>query len=236
MRHIPRLYLNCKLSEGAVVTISVAQMHHAANVLRLKVGDTIKVFNEEFGEWNCEISDIKKRTVACISLFKECKSDKDGAILACSLINPNRMSILLEKVTELGVSEIIPIISQYTQYRKFNHEKAMQIIIGACEQSGRITLPKLANIVKLDDFLEKYPYDCKMIVGDENFSGDLSLNIMKQKRIFLVGPEGGFSESEREMFDKYKFIEKVFLGNDILRSETAAIAFVASHMLLKSFQ
>lgn len=225
MKHIPRFYIDCELTEGSAVVMSRAQMHHAANVLRLKVGDTVRIFNEKCGEWNCKISDIKKCEVICISLFKETRIE-NGSILACCLINPNRMWIMMEKVTELGVSEIVPIISQYTQHQNFNHEKARQIIIGACEQSGRMTAPKLADVVKLNNFLEKYPYDSKLIVGDESFSGKKT-DLNPDRCAFLVGPEGGFSESERKSFDQYNFIEKVSLGNNILRSETAAIAFVA---------
>jgi 16S rRNA (uracil1498-N3)-methyltransferase len=224
--------MDCELDEGSEVLIGSAQMHHAANVLRLKVGAIVRIFNEKYGEWNCEISDIKKCTVICVSLFRKQRIE-DGAILACCLINPNRMSIMLEKVTELGVSEIVPIISQYTQQRKFNYDKARQIIIGACEQSGRMTIPKLQKVVKLEEFLEKYSYDCKLIVGDESFSGKQRncKDITAGKCAFLVGPEGGFSESERNLFDQYSFIEKISLGNNILRSETAAIAFAAAYCL-----
>ncbi len=225
MKHIPRFYIDCELTEGAAVVMSHAQMHHAANVLRLKAEDTVRIFNEKHGEWHCKISDIKKCAVICVSLFKETRIEH-GPILACCLINPNRMWIMLEKVTELGVSEIVPIISQYTQHRNFNHEKARQIIIGACEQSGRMTVPTLADVVKVDNFLEKYPYDCKLILGDESFSGK-KIDLNPGRCAFLVGPEGGFSESERKSFDQYNFIEKISLGNNILRSETAAIAFAA---------
>ena len=233
MRHVPRFYVNCELKEDGPVVLTAAQMHHAANVLRLKIGDTVRVFNEKSGEWHCEIYDVKKCSLGCVSLFKERRTDEDGPILACCLINPNRMPILLEKVTELGVSEIIPVISQYTQYKHFNYDKTMQTIIGACEQSGRISVPKLANIVKLEDFLEKYPYDCKLLIADEGFSEKKSgkNTIPKEKCAFFVGPEGGFSDSERDLFNKYDFIERISLGNNILRSETAAIALAAMALL-----
>ena len=225
-KHIPRFYVDCDLNEGAIIKIDNTQMHHAANVLRLKTGDIVRVFNELFGEWNCEISDVKKCHLRCVSLFRERRAGENGSVLAFCLINPHRMSILLEKVTELGVSEIVPVISQYTQHRSFNREKATQIIIGACEQSGRITIPKLANVVKLDHFLENYQYGCKLLVGDESFSRKKT-NIISDKCAFLVGPEGGFSEEERNLLDKYDFVERISLGKNILRAETAAIALVA---------
>ena len=141
------------------------------------------------------------------------------------------MSILLEKITEIGVTEIIPIISQYTQQRKFNKEKAEQILIGASEQSGRLDVPKLHEVQVLEDFLNKYSYECKLIVADEDIKADKN-NILSiqhsHKYAFLVGPEGGFSAVERELFKKYDFVESISLGKNILRSETAAIVLASA--------
>jgi 16S rRNA (uracil1498-N3)-methyltransferase len=228
MKHIPRLYVNAELQKEIDVFINDAQLHHVANVLRFKEGDIIRIFNETFGEWNCEIVDLKKQRVKCLSLFKEPETDDEiGPVLAISLINQNRMSILLEKVTELGVSEIVTVISKYTQYRTFNKEKYKRIIKGACEQSARTSIPKLTDPVKLSDFLENYNFDCKLVVADEYTSVKKSQSLFSKKCVLLVGPEGGFSDEERFLFDQYPFIEKISLGNNILRSETAAIALVS---------
>jgi 16S rRNA (uracil1498-N3)-methyltransferase len=231
MKHIPRFFVKCKLQEECIISLDKSQMHHAANVLRLKVGDGVVAFNEACGEWNCVIISLKKCELKCLELLRmDDGMGKNVHILACSPINPSRMSILLEKVTELGVSEIVPVISQYTQYRKFSHQKAEQIIIGACEQSSRISLPKLAMPVKLEEFLGNYSYNCRLIVCDEK-STDVpsfsTLNFINDKCVFLVGPEGGFSNHERILFDKYNFVTKISLGKNILRSETAAIAMAS---------
>ena len=234
-RHIPRFYFKednySRIVEGSCAKISQAQMHHAVNVLRLRVGDTVKIFNENIGEWKCTIQYIKKCVLMCNSReIPPCNAPKIEIVAAFSLINPARMSILLEKITEIGVTEIIPIISQYTQQKKFNKEKAEQILIGASEQSGRLDIPKLREVEVLEDFLSKYNYGCKLIVADENLKmNENILNIQhSHKYVFLVGPEGGFSDSERGLFEKYDFIERISLGNNILRSETAAIVLAST--------
>ena len=234
-RHIPRFYFkeeDARVVEGEFVKIAQAQMHHAANVLRLGVGDTVKIFNKKIGEWECAIHDVKKCLLKCTNQkIPLCNEAQTEIIAAFSLINPARMSILLEKITEIGVTEIIPIISQYTQQRKFNKEKAQQILIGASEQSGRLDVPKLHEVQVLEDFLNKYSYECKLVVADENLKTDKNSVLSMQhsyKYAFLVGPEGGFSAVERELFKKYDFVESISLGKNILRSETAAIVLASA--------
>ena len=233
--HIPRFYLkeeDVEAAEGDIIKINQAQMHHAANVLRLGVGDTVKIFNKKIGEWECAIHDVKKCLLKCTNQkIPLCNEAQTEIIAAFSLINPARMSILLEKITEIGVTEIIPIISQYTQQRKFNKEKAQQILIGASEQSGRLDVPKLHEVQVLEDFLNKYSYECKLIVADENLKADKNSVLSIQhsyKYAFLIGPEGGFSDVERTLFKKYNFVESISLGKNILRSETAAIVLASA--------
>lgn len=233
-RHIPRFYLKeeARVAKDEFVKIDQAQMHHAANVLRLGVGDTVKIFNKKIGEWECAIHDVKKCLLKCTNQkIPPCNENRIEIIAAFSLINPVRMSILLEKITEIGVTEIIPIISQYTQQRKFNKDKAKQILIGASEQSGRLDVPKLHEVQVLEDFLNKYSYECKLIVADEDIKADKN-NILSiqhsHKHVFLVGPEGGFSAVERELFKKYDFVGSISLGKNILRSETAAIVLASA--------
>lgn len=281
-RHIPRFYLKHDINEqifhiGSLLKISPDQMHHATKVLRLKVGDDVRVFNGNIGEWNCEICDIKMCTVRCVeqirpadqewsspiesapqttSLINPGGRNKRRLTIAFSLINPVRMSFLIEKTTELGVAELIPVISQYTQQRKFNRSKGELVAIGACEQSGRLEPPNIRDAVTLEAFLKEFCKNSgknldnsgasignlarKLFVADEALKDQSSTNIdltlpaalavAGKFPVFLIGPEGGFSDNERDLFDKYG-VHIISLGPDILRSETAAVAIASASAL-----
>lgn len=232
MKHIPRFYINAELYENSVVTASESQFHHAINVLRKNVGDEVKIFNEIYGEWIGEISNIKKLQIRCKKQIKQSKKNDKEVIVAFPMINPNRMSFLLEKITELGVTKIILLTSQYAQGRNFNLERLQNIIIGACEQCGRLYIPKIFPPISLQNFLSENHK--KIILLDEVYdekSKRLS-DLVEKKCIFLIGPEGGFSDSERKLFSKYNFIEKISLGENILRTETAVIVCVAFQTML----
>lgn len=237
-KHIPRFYLRDEqeAEEEVILQISVDQMHHAARVLRLKVEDEVWIFNEYIGEWSCKINDVKKCLVKCIKQIRSARAEKPKKLftIAFSLINPSRMSFLIEKITELGVNEIIPVISQYTQKKRFNRKKAEQVAIEACEQTGRVKPPKLCEVMTLEAFLLDFVKEVesnggsrKLFVADE-ICRDCSTTtpfLAVKDPAFLVGPEGGFSDAERDLFDKYSnHIQRISLGPNILRSETAAIA------------
>ena len=226
MRHIPRFYVTASLKDGAEITLDAEQMHHAHVVLRMDIEDTVRVFNARDGEWNCRISNPKKNTVECCNQEKEQREER-GTSIVCPLINPNKFSILLEKVTELGITNIFPIITQYTQYKDFNRRKVEQIIIHACEQSGRLTLPKLHDAAKLSDFLRNYKGEGKILIGDERLGSAELRDVIEERDIFLIGPEGGFSDEEFELFKQCDSVRLFSFGKNILRSETSAIAFVS---------
>ncbi|MDR0968462.1 MAG: 16S rRNA (uracil(1498)-N(3))-methyltransferase [Holosporaceae bacterium] len=227
MKHIPRFYVETELTTGRETRLSPDQAHHAVGALRLSVGSVVRAFNARFGEWNCEIIDAKKGLIKCVSLFRKAAVEKKGPTIACSLINPKRFDLLLEKGTELGVAEIIPIISDYTQYRNMNVQKAKQKITQACEQCGRLDIPILQNPLSLRNFLVNYENNCTVLVGDERFLGDKLEDVIEENCVFLVGPEGGFSDEEHNLFDAYKNVIKFSVGKNILKSETAAIVFIS---------
>ncbi|MDR3179280.1 MAG: 16S rRNA (uracil(1498)-N(3))-methyltransferase [Holosporaceae bacterium] len=233
MKHIARFYALHKLSAHAEVSLDNRQMHHAIHVLRLKKNDDVIMFNEHSGEWHCQIIDEKKTSVKCISILRNAMAEK-GPVLAISLINPVKMSLLLEKTTELGVTKIIPVISQYTQYKNFNLKKAENIVIGASEQSRRMTIPQICAPLDLQKFLNTYPFNFPLLVGDETRAGIALKDAVSSEIAFLVGPEGGFSTAEFKMMEKYDFIKKITIGKNILRSETAAIAAMAVWNVLEA--
>ncbi|MDR2646328.1 MAG: 16S rRNA (uracil(1498)-N(3))-methyltransferase [Holosporaceae bacterium] len=226
MKHVPRFYTAAELCDGGKVSLLPDQLRHATAVLRLSVGDMVRVFNSPWGEWICEIIDAQRGALKCISMLKKCFNET-GPAVACTLINPKRFDFFLEKVTELGVSEIIPIVSQRSNYKNINLRKAEQKIIQACEQSQRLSIPTLREVMKLKDFLPKYSSNYRILVGDEKFSKLKLSDVIREKCVFLVGPEGGFTDEEYKLFSIYKDLHKFTIGSTILRSETAAISFVS---------
>lgn len=231
MKHIPRFFIDHEIAAGFDLFLSPAQMFHATKVLRLKEGDNIKIFNAVAGEWKCSIKNIKKNTITPLELVRK-PQDEPGPSIACALINPNRFSIMVEKIAELGVQNIYPIISDYTQYKSFNKQKVSQIIVQACEQSKRLTIPKIHEINKLKEFLDKFSNDQEIFVGLEIENTTRMIHCLNKKALFLVGPEGGFSSDEIKLFESRVAIKTFHFGHNILRSETAAIAFVSSWVAL----
>ena len=227
VKHIPRFFVRDQIFSNKEIFLSSDQMHHASNVLRLKENDKIYIFNELSGEWLCLIKNIKKNSVIPVNqerVFKE----EPGPSIACALINPNKFAILLEKVTELGVKEIHPITTEFTQYKSFNEKKFEKIVQQACEQSKRISIPKIYETKPLKKFLDTFDSTQKLLVGIEKENTTRSGHCLSQKCAFLVGPEGGFSDKEIDMFSGYDFVVPFHFGQNILRSETAAIAFIAA--------
>lgn len=231
MKHVPRFFIDSKIAANVDQFLSSSQMFHATKVLRLSEGDNINIFNSTSGEWKCFITNIKKNTVTPLELIRE-PQDEPGPSIACALINPNRFSIMIEKITELGVQNIYPIISDYTQYKNFNKQKVKQIVIQACEQSKRLTIPKIHEITKLGEFLDKFSNEWGVFVGVEIENTTRMIHCLDKKAVFLVGPEGGFSNDELELFESRVGVNAFHFGRNILRSETAAIAFVSSWIAL----
>ena len=226
MKHIPRFFVENEIVCGAEASISPEQMFHANKVLRLKENDNVRIFNNISGEWECSIKSVKKNLVVPLKLLREPR-DEPGPSIACALINPNKFSIMIEKITELGVQNIYPIITDYTQYKTFNKQKVRQIIIQACEQSRRLTVPKIYEAVKLEDFLGNLSENQKILVGIEKENVTKMSHCVEKDTTFVVGPEGGFSDREIEQFSGAAVVNLAYFGRNILRSETAAIAFIS---------
>ena len=226
MKHIPRFFIAGEVSSGFDKQLSPEQMFHATKVLRLKEGEKVRIFNNISGEWECLIKNIKKNIVTPLELIQKPR-EEPGPSIACAIINPNKFSIMIEKITELGVKDIYPIISDYTQYKTFNKQKIEQIIIQACEQSRRLTIPKIHEITRLREFLGNFSKNQRILVGVEKENTTRMMQCLDKNAVFLVGPEGGFSEEEIGLFSRDTAVTSFRFGQNILRSETAAIAFIS---------
>lgn len=222
MKHIPRIYTSSLLDSDLSIALDQQSEHHLSNVMRIKDGEIIHLFNEKSGEWMAKCIKTKKASqYMCLSKVKD-YVHTDGFEIVFAIVHPQKTHLILEKCTELGCAAFYPIVTQYTQHREFNVEKAKRTVINAVEQCGRIDIPAINNALSLERFLAEWN-NCKTIlVGD---LCDQSINDLGDFHCFMVGPEGGFSEKERKMLERCHVIKRAQICKNILRTETAAIAF-----------
>ena len=220
-----RLFFSESLSINLSSKLNKAQSHYLTKVMRIKPGETFLLFNEE-GEWRAKIKEISKGEVLFLVQKKIREENKKYDIwLAFSPIKSNYFNFMIQKATELGVKKFIPVISDRTIVRKVNIDRLEKVIIEASEQSNRLIVPKFEKAITLQKFLldnEKL----NIIFGDLNTrNNNLNLNKINNKPIcILIGPEGDFSEKEKQQILKLKNLQSIKLNNNILRTETAALS------------
>ncbi len=208
------------------------EFHHLFRVLRHKKGDKILVFDGNGNEYICEIIDILHNK-AVIKRFEkvENREYKFNIAIAQALIKKEKFEIFLEKVVEIGVKEIYPFISEYSVVRiEGKKERWQKIILSACKQSHRQIIPKIYQVMKLENIIEiSKNYELRLF-GSLNSKRSILKFGNFSSALVLVGPEGGFSEKEEKLLIDNGFLD-FNLGNFILRSETASIISVASLIL-----
>ena len=224
-----RLYFPNNIVENSTSLLSKEHTHYVANVMRMKRGSNINFFNKE-GEWLSEIIFLDKDRVEIKFLNKIKESSKLSNIeLAICLVKKNPMEVILQKATELGVGRIIPIISERTEVKQLNYERAQKVVIESTEQSNQLNPPKISKVVKLKDFLEKLDNESKFLFADVNSKKNLQKKDVEgdSLKTILIGPEGDFSPSERELILAKANTTSFSLSNNILRSDTAVISAIS---------
>ena len=221
-----RLYYPNSIVENTTSLLSKEHTHYLANVMRSKRGSNINFFNKE-GEWISEIVFLEKDRVEVKFLNRVKESIKSSNIeLAICLVKKNPMEIILQKATELGVAKITPIISERTEVKELNLERANKIVIEATEQSNQLRPPEISKIIKLKDFLDNLNDANKLFFADINCKEKLKKEDIKDDalKVLLVGPEGDFSPAERKMILENNNTISFSLSKNILRTETATIS------------
>ena len=226
-----RLYFSKELKANLLSTLSKEQSHYIKNVMRLKPGDIISLFNATNGEWDAQIlNHAKESTEFKVEKLTKNKKLENDLWLAFSPIKKNPLDMMIQKTTELGIQKFIPILAERTIVKEINIERVKKIIIEASEQSNRISVPKIENLESLKNFLNQFPKNGCLIFCDIN-SKKSNLKDILSKKIegpvcILIGTEGDFSEKERQLIIEKKEIYSLSLATNILRAETAAIAAV----------
>jgi len=221
-----RLFFPESLSTNLTLKLDKSQSHYLIKVMRMNIDKNFSLFNQN-GEWEARITKITKGIVEFLITKKIRSNDNEKEIwLAFAPIKLNYLNLMIQKATELGVSKFLPILTERTIVRKINEKRLNKIIVEASEQSNRLKVPKLEEIVKLDNFL-KFNQKTNIIFGDLNTNNN-KFNIKNTEPLcILIGPEGDFTTKEREKILKLKNIIPLKINENILRAETAAISMIS---------
>ena len=231
-----RLYNPDSIEENSTNLLSREHTHYVVNVMRLKRGSNINFFNSE-GEWKSEIVFLDKDRVE-VKIIEKIKQPKglSNIELAICLVKKNPMEIILQKATELGVRKITPIISERTEVKELNYDRANKIVIEATEQSNQLSPPKIFEVTKLKDFLDNLDGTSKLLFADVNSTKNLNAETLKQDNPIsvLIGPEGDFSPSERDSILGNSNVTSFTISRNILRSDTAVISAISLVNFIKN--
>jgi len=236
-----RMYVDDSFADSKNVSLSNKQTHYLINVMRCKPGDTLLIFNN-YEEWLAEIIHIQHRIYALQCLSLERTGDDDlsyGITLIFSPIKKERTDYIVEKATEMGVTSIIPVITEFTSRKNFNRQRLQMHAIEASEQCRRLMVPTLHEATPIKHLIQGWHTSDPIIFCDEKRSyasstmNDINKVIKDESQRnssttgILIGPEGGFSKEEREFLYRQEYIHPISLGRNILRSDTAVISAIA---------
>jgi 16S rRNA (uracil1498-N3)-methyltransferase len=227
-----RLYVAQPLTEGAPVALDAAPAHRLRHVLRLGSGAAVAAFNERDGEWLCRLAEAGRRWAALIPEQRLRATEAEPDLwLVFAPIKRARLDWLVEKASELGAAALLPMWTMRTQPERLNQERLRALAIAAAEQSERLSVPDIRMPERLDTLLAAWPAERRLIVCDETGGGSPIASALADFRdgpaALLIGPEGGFTETELDALGKLPIVTRVGLGPRVLRAETAAIAALA---------
>lgn len=222
-----RLFVDHTLGEAQLVPLDRDQANYLFAVMRLSIGDAILVFNGKDGEWQAHISEGNKKsaTLKCTLKTQSLQHPPDVWLLFAP-IKKARTDFIVEKATELGAAEILPISTDFTNSERIRQDRLQAHAVEATEQCGGTYVPNVHDLQKLDNVLDAWPGDRHLLYCDEGLVGAASTfnSLPTGKWAILIGPEGGFSERERSKITMMQQSHPVSLGPRILRADTAAVA------------
>lgn len=231
-----RFYIDERLSVGGEAYIKGAEARHIKDVLRLRAGDKVVFFDGSGFEFTGEITGIGKDLIS-VAIMEAREGDTESPIeivLGQGIPKSDKMDLIIQKSTELGVSKIVPIYTERVVPKSFSPNKLerwRRIAVEACKQSGRVKVPVISEPVKIDEFIRSAePSYLKLIPWEEEKETSLKkllpASLENNKVSLIIGPEGGFTEPEIELAKKNGFLP-VSLGKRILRTETVSLSLIS---------
>lgn len=228
-----RLFVRDTLATGAQLALERGQAHYLAHVLRLAPGATVAVFNGRDGEWRAAIESLAKNgaILAVQAQLREQRVEPD-LWLVFAPVKRAPLDYLVQKATEMGVSELVPAITRRTVVERVRRERMEANAIEAAEQCERLTVPHIRDATPLARILDGWPGGRRILLCAEAGQVD-PIRVVLEKLgtaepcAILTGPEGGFEKTELDALRKLPFVTAVGLGPRILRADTAALAALA---------
>lgn len=227
-----RLFLTAPLSAGAEIPVEAEQANYLLNVLRMVEGDRLLVFNGRDGEWRAAIARVKKR--GCTLVVSDQVRAQQGGPDIDYLFAPlkrSRLDYMVQKAVEMGVGRLCPVITRRTIADRVNGERMRANVIEAAEQCGVLRVPEVSEPVKLEAAIASWDASRRLILADEEAEVANPLaalaHVAAGPVAVLIGPEGGFDPSERELLLGKPYVTRVSLGPRIMRADTAAVALLA---------
>ena len=232
-RSSPRLYVDPPLSAGVAVGLDAGQANYLGNVLRLKEGGEVLLFDGVSGEWLARVVEAgKRRMILAVVEPTRAQEAVPDLTLAFAPVKKGRVDWLVEKAVELGVARLEPVITRRTIVDKLNLERMRAHIVEAAEQCGRTALATIAEPVKFDAFLKALDPARTLYFADETGGEPAASAFQPGPATILTGPEGGFTPEEAGAIRALPNAKAISLGPRILRAETAALAAVTTYMAL----
>lgn len=229
----PRLYLDTPLAAGATAALDKAQANYLGNVLRLKPGQPVLVFNGRDGEWRAGIALLGRKALALVVEEQTRPQTALGRIhYLFAPLKQARLDYVVQKAVEMGVASLTPVLTRHTQVNRINHDRLTANVIEAAEQCGILSVPRVEPEIKLAEAIARLPADCLLVFCDEAAPEPGPIAALAAREIagdiaVLIGPEGGFSGDERRELLAHPQVLRLALGPRILRADTAAVAALA---------
>jgi len=228
-----RLFVDADLAAGAAVSLKDGQAHYLRNVLRLGPGAAVLLFNGRDGEWVARL-DAVGRSEASLTLLAQSRPQGPGTDLWLCFAPVKKAAVdaIAEKTTELGAPMLQPVFTEFTDVTRVNTERLRAHAVEASEQCERLDVPEVREPVGLRDLLRNWDERRSLLVcaeaGPARPIAEAARALRGRPVAFLVGPEGGLSQSELDAFSKLPFVHPVGLGPRILRADTAVLAALAT--------
>ena len=229
---LQRLFVTTKLEPGIVVALDKEQAHYLGNVLRLKRGDEILLFNGSDGEWLAELDAVGKKE-AQARLHHQTRPQDEGPDLhyLFAPLKRARLDYMVQKATELGVSALRPVITRHTVAERVKPARVLANAIEAAEQCGVLRVPAIMEPEKLQTLLGAWDEKRLLIFADESAPHASPIETLRSGHpgpvAVLVGPEGGFEREERAALLAKPYVLPISLGPRVMRADTAAVAALA---------